>query len=503
MKALHRLALVQQVVQRKQAMVEGALWDGVLKELQEFKQFMTQIAPWKRLKTEEQVRGMNVQLLSQVTWDGKGHLAIPGTNFHTWMTQNFDSENWYTTRGFADLRDRMQDAELTGNQDYPAERALQKGRDLQGWTPGPLVALWEEYQDLVNSFLVRATPERLNYAGFKIRNPDRVFEKTLKRVFAGLDYLVNIFEQRSVSKLLQESLQEVLIRFKYEGDAMSTGLAAAGWYIASKKQIIVTVPLDNNTKLLKNWVAEVCVHEMAHHAETLLHPAAWAEWNSGWSGVEEAKTKKRQAENITVEDRNRFFAMFKASNWDLQKVARKLQGWDRIKYLTWLYRGYPDVDKLFITTPTQVRLNENGKALVEYFKDPEGFVLQDKDELYHIGMLYVENEETRVPRQIAWLEARFLKQLGVFREGDSPRLDPKVVEEIRQTDNSVDEALKALEAPTSYAKTNPQEDFADTFVAYMGNPGALSAKAKYRLQRTLWLSGFYGKPIARLAKRIV
>ncbi len=52
-----------------------------------------------------------------------------------------------------------------------------------------------------------------------------------------------------------------------------------------------------------------------------------------------------------------------------------------------------------------------------------------------------------------------------------------------------------------YGKKNELEDFAESFVAYMVNPGALSQNAKFRMQRALSLSGLHGKRIMSKRKK--
>ena len=61
--------------------------------------------------------------------------------------------------------------------------------------------------------------------------------------------------------------------------------------------------------------------------------------------------------------------------------------------------------------------------------------------------------------------------------------------------------IDQMDIPTEYGKTNQFEDFADTFVIFLTQPGRLTPTAKYRMQQVLSLSGFYGKPVKRLAHR--
>jgi hypothetical protein len=61
------------------------------------------------------------------------------------------------------------------------------------------------------------------------------------------------------------------------------------------------------------------------------------------------------------------------------------------------------------------------------------------------------------------------------------------------------ERLDALEVVTEYGRTDKYEDFAETFMLYMISPEKLTPTAKFRMQRTLSLTGLYGKPVMRKA----
>jgi len=56
---------------------------------------------------------------------------------------------------------------------------------------------------------------------------------------------------------------------------------------------------------------------------------------------------------------------------------------------------------------------------------------------------------------------------------------------------------------SDYGATDEQEDFAETFVAFMSAPEKLTPTSKFRMQRALSLSGLYGKPVMRLAEDLI
>lgn len=85
-------------------------------------------------------------------------------------------------------------------------------------------------------------------------------------------------------------------------------------------------------------------------------------------------------------------------------------------------------------------------------------------------------------------------------------ISAKDIEEIRKADPSIDQALNEaytdLGVPSDYGKSNENEDFAESFAIFITDPSKLNEKALFRMKRTLWLSGFGGKPVMRLAHRV-
>ena len=61
-----------------------------------------------------------------------------------------------------------------------------------------------------------------------------------------------------------------------------------------------------------------------------------------------------------------------------------------------------------------------------------------------------------------------------------------------------------LKIPTTYGQINYKEDFAETFVYYILYPEFLSDIATFRMKKSLWLSGFFGKKIQeKLLKKMI
>jgi hypothetical protein len=106
----------------------------------------------------------------------------------------------------------------------------------------------------------------------------------------------------------------------------------------------------------------------------------------------------------------------------------------------------------------------------------------------------------------SWANEVFLHELGhhvheVLLHPEAKAYWDSPWEAVRLSPQAVrDPAIDALDVTTQYSRTNEKEDFAESFVAFMADPGWLSKQAMFRMQRTLSLSGLYGKPVAKLGK---
>ncbi len=234
------------------------------------------------------------------------------------------------------------------------------------------------------------------------------------------------------------------------------------------------------------------IHEFGHHIHmTYIKGEARDFWDGTW---DTANALRGKLETVTQEDLQRFFNLMEKNGFDPSKVARKLSGFDKIKFAYWLRDpGYGEP----LITPKQFRLTKRGENVFGFFKDPEAYLLESR------GATPNDSDYQRVYESV-------LKQrksiLGLGYQS-AMRIAPEVVKELREADPTIESALEQefakLGIPSDYGKTNSKEDFADSFVVFMTNPSSLSENALYRMKRTLWLSGFGGKPVMKLAGRVV
>lgn len=346
--------------------------------------------------------------------------------------------------------------------------------------------------ELMSKTIAEAMPERFNYKGFRVHNPDHLIEDIGFRLLSGVDYLVGLFKRRNLNTLLKDCLNSVMIRFQRPTDThiKIRGLAH-GLYNPQKKTITLlhAVIKEPTGRLMKKWVYEVLLHEFGHHVHmSYLHPAAKEEWDSGWTPVEEAKQALLRKMRVLPEERKRFWELLLSSKGDLAKVKNKLKGMDKPKFHAWL--ANPMMGGPFVT-PKQLRWTpQEGTWLKTFLENPEGRFSQYSERGWPEGEV-----DRRIKRHWGMLE----DTLAVDYDKPYPDLPEALVEEYRKQDKSVEEAIEKLQVPTWYAKTDKEEDFAETFVAFMEASERLSEQAVYRMKRALWMSGFYGKPVMRLS----
>ena len=348
-----------------------------------------------------------------------------------------------------------------------------------------LISAVQAYMDVINELMRKTAAARFSYNGFVIENPDRLLEDSLASVLDAVDWLVSMFKKRKVEAVIRETVNSIMV---------STEMSSHGLYSAHGKQVHIKANITTGqTKMLKNWVHEVLLHEIGHHVHmSYLAPMAKAEWDSGWVYVDKARGDLNDQISVTSRDRHRFWGLIERAGWSPLKAGRRLKGIDRLKFLMWLHKteGNP-----LTSTPKQVRLNDYGRTVMRFFANSEAVQAEFAE----------YNTPEKAIRMMERRERVYKSNLGLtpFYDGKHhPMLDSDTVDQIRSEDTAVDAALDALGIPTQYGRTNILEDFAETFVLFIVDPARLSSTAHTRMARALWLSGFRGKPVMRMATRV-
>lgn len=466
-------------------------WYVIKRDLYTFNDYLDTIKGWTHAKTPEEIdTKLNRLTLDSLSEDRSTNLTEASHPFGMWITRYWgdrarkDLSSWYGTI--------QEHAKVLG-------KSLDDPDKYEGIAPfsrwvSRLVELMVNFAGRVNSFLQEVGPEKFRYKGLPIENLDHLPDHVVKALLGGIDYMVSLFKKRGVSPLLLDTVKVIVFRGRTK-DERSQGLL--GLYYPSKEtvEILADVVAAKNPRMLKTWVQEVFVHELGHHLHMSLLPRAAKEyWDSGWVLVDKAKKETeeriREIQTVRHSDRQRFWDILFKVKGNLRAV--RLKGIQRMKFHGWLQKpttGSP------LVTPKQLRWSKDGKWIPKFLSDPEGYMAFESGDGRETE--YVQEAVRRL-----WKVLNDKLAIGSEYSGYThPFLTEQDVEKYRKEDPSVDKALAALAIPTDYGQTNFKEDFAETFVAFMDAPGKLSDTAKYRMQRTLSLASFYGKPLVRVGSQ--
>lgn len=464
------------------------LWSEVVKWVTTFNRARDTIVAWSRIKDPH-------VLVAQVQRDRKVLDILKNMTdeaLHEWLAGQFPIHAYKSARdavqmwiGSVQLKLRV----------LPEPDKAEYVYESMGWTIDELVSLIGDYVTAIKP-VEKAAPERFTYSKLTVHNPFRLNEDIARAMLDGLDYTIGLFKRRGVEDLFYQSVRFVDL---WLGRAPSDRGPAAGHYNATKRSIAIASSVVGSTgsRLLKNWTHEVFLHELGHHLHLNVLPAdAKRAWDEAWDPVDVAK-KQQETEitkrfRVTVEDRLRYWDMLVATKGNLRAI--RLKGADRAKFHAWLRRPYNTGMKPFVTAK-QLRWTKDAEFMVRWFQDP----------------LSIFESLGRVdgPKDEAWRQNALERRERVYRghlgaqhvfSDPWPILDQDAIDEYRRTDPEVAKVIDDLQVPTGYARTDVMEDFAETFVAFMDNPGALSSTADFRMKRTLSLAGLYGKPIMRTSR---
>jgi hypothetical protein len=335
-------------------------------------------------------------------------------------------------------------------------------------------------QDLLDKY---AGDENFTYMNFKINNPQRLSERTCRKMLEGIDHITALFKKKGMSHLLRDGVETVILQPVHEDKD-----SIAGLYYSERKEIEIFVTALSSGRLLSEFVNEIFLHEFAHYLHLdLLDKTAKKYWDSTWDPVHEKKREQSDLfQYITADERSHFFDLLMKNDWNPTKVAAWLDPIPKLKFGIWLRNpliGDP------LITPSQFRLTRQGQYIKGFYNDIEKW-MQDN----------VAKEEDWDRR-----DRRFRDKLGLLNDQKHP-IPSEDVKKFRKDnpalDTAISEELAKLEPVSGYAGTNEMEDFAETFVAFMAAPQKLTPTSKARMMRTLSLSGLYGKPVMQLSHQL-
>lgn len=353
------------------------------------------------------------------------------------------------------------------------------------FVPSKLALGFEKHLKNVIEIVKQAGTEHFQYKNFTVENSQRVPDKNLRNILDGIDYLLAVFKNRGVEPLLHKTLKKIAIRpvRTHELGAVS-GSNPLGLYDENSQTLIVMTQAAyaGAGRLLKKFLHELFIHEIGHHVHlTLLSPEAKAEWDKGWEVHEKTKQSLKETDfSLRPEERKRYWEMLVRTKGNLGVIKRLLvAGLHLFKFQKWLEQeGLVGNNTLQWSSP-------KGTTLAQFLQDPRAKEMLQGNATSEPEFLQLWKHYTK----IFALDTRFIVDLK----------DWKAYQEYKES-APAEKALGELGIPTEYGKKDVKEDFAETFVWFLLAPEKLSERALFRMKRALWLSGWYGKPIMRVAQ---
>jgi hypothetical protein len=336
--------------------------------------------------------------------------------------------------------------------------------------------------------------ESFTWKGLRIE-VHNVSEKIVHSVLDTFSWVLALFKRRGLEEALLRELNTIVIGgdgYQFKNERTKQDQKAHGNYSPDTKTVRIFSPAlnpDATARFLKNWVAEVFLHEFGHHIHLSVIPReAKAFWDSGWEFVEHAERAQKAVGQITHKEREAFFILLQKQQFDFQAAGRKLKPLARLKYLLWLY------SRKLTTTPAQVRLSPKGKKLQKRMQDPREFLLEGG------GMsVFTEREiDEMMPEEIK-RNIEYARRRLYLNSTANLDISEDMLDYVRDAQKDIDRALDALGIPSTYGKTNLREDFAETFVLFIVSPDRLSETARWRMGRTLGMSASLGTPVVRVS----
>ena len=449
--------LALRVAARYKIAAEAALWNAAVKEVSAFNKNYAKLQ-----KLSAPVKDNDVKLLMTFSSGPQG--GLPGSHSSS-LTR------WAQVCAPIELKDQTED--------LLASRATLRDKFVLDVADNKepldeLVKRVEAHTSIVQYLMSSVTTASFTYQGFKVSNPERMSDGFCRQTLEGVDYLKALFKKRGVDKALYDGIAEISL---VPDNSYLSNKKASGQYFATARKIYLSGSIggDRKGRFIK-WVNEVFLHEFGHFVHmTFISGEARADWDAGWL----AQTGEGEILNVTQGDRQRLFGLLKGKDFDLAATYKKLDPSDKERFRVWLGDSPLGYAIAVPSGKSGFKPTRRGQDILEKIEFP--------DRLPDYG-----------PSGMKPSDVEFEKK-KITEAIDRLGLDNPIVLEVPKGKSEMSD----LGIVSDYGATDEQEDFAETFVAFMSAPEKLTPTSKFRMQRALSLSGLYGKPVMKLADDLI
>lgn len=358
--------------------------------------------------------------------------------------------------------------------------------DDDGWIDAELVNAsksfmkeLDSYMSTVQDYIKQLSPKKFSYKGFPVYNAERMAKPLVHNMLQGIEFLTAFFKNKGMLKVFEEGIRGFVLHYVDEDDEGAIAYFDADTFVIGLYAMFLHSPDP-----LSHWMKTNLVHEFGHYIHTQsLNRNARRYWDSFWDRIDEIREiEEAVVQPITPKERRDFLNKLAKAKYNLKRYRPK-DVYEQMRFTTWLLSPNPE----YLSSNKIAELQN-----LDYKKMPK---LTPYGKKVFSKLSDYENDPDEA--------AEYRELLGAYSYSDGPQPPNEAIRSvISPLLGEEDGLIEALEAPTDYAETNRYEDFAETFARYMTEPNSLSSIAKYRLQRTLSLSGLYGKPVMRLSSII-
>jgi hypothetical protein len=363
----------------------------------------------------------------------------------------------------------------------------------------------DSFLEALHRYFDQAVPERFEYVGVKVWNPDRLARPLADAILENLEGLREVLQANGLEGLWGSEVKEVLIRLNRPADKTRPGFTSWAFYEKHKQRMVLTHLIatgDGKGRYSGDRGFDAVVHEFGHHIHmSYLPEEAVAFWDAPWKELARAK-ELTEARYVTFEDREYFYKTLRETGWLLPRALEKVQFDSDVKvpkFLLWLRtpsRQAISQGWHLIESSQDPTLTPLGEDTFTFLRHPEEVTREELPELDRLELHQAAKTRLENTRELMGLSPE-------DRETNYPLLpaDDELTEILRGWP-SYEVMVDALGLPSDYAERNKLEGWAETWAAYLLNPAKLSKAARYRLLRTLELAGIFPKAVSRVARSI-
>jgi predicted SprT family Zn-dependent metalloprotease len=163
---------------------------------------------------------------------------------------------------------------------FAAEKEVYTLAKNKGASAEALLAGLEHFEAAAQRAIDSTAPEKFNYQGFEVRNPQRFGDLACRRILGGVDYLVALFKKRGVEKLIGAGVARIIL--VYDAEVIAHFNSGTRELVLGVGQMLK----GHAARILDDFTNETILHEFGHYVHRVyLTGEAREAWNEPWGDL--------------------------------------------------------------------------------------------------------------------------------------------------------------------------------------------------------------------------